>query len=141
MAESTIWWLIAGVLVALELTTGTFYLLMVAIGVSAGALAAHAGLSATYQMIAAAAVGAGAVGLWHGLQARKRLGASAQANFNANLDIGGTVDVQQWQADGTAKVKYRGAEWTAVHRSGVIPSAGLHRVAELIGSRLLVDKT
>ena len=30
MSESTIWWLLAGVAVAVELATGTFYLLMVA---------------------------------------------------------------------------------------------------------------
>ncbi|MFZ2989079.1 NfeD family protein, partial [Ideonella sp.] len=30
MADSTIWWLLAGGAVALELVTGTFYLLMLA---------------------------------------------------------------------------------------------------------------
>ena len=40
MADSTIWWLIAGVLVAAELMTGTFYLLMIAIGMASAALAA-----------------------------------------------------------------------------------------------------
>jgi len=45
MNESTIWWLIAGSLVGIELMTGTFYLLMLAIGASAGAIAAHAQLS------------------------------------------------------------------------------------------------
>jgi hypothetical protein len=37
-------------------------------------------------------------------------------------------------------VHYRGARWTAIHRAGVVPSAGAHRVAELVGNRLLVDK-
>ena len=45
MAYSTWWWIVTGVLVALELTTGTFYLLMLAIGGVSGALAAHAGAS------------------------------------------------------------------------------------------------
>ena len=40
---STGWWLAAGVLVVAELATGTFYLLMLALGLAAGALAAHAG--------------------------------------------------------------------------------------------------
>jgi len=39
---STLWWVIAGTLVALELATGTFYLLMLALGAAAGALAAVA---------------------------------------------------------------------------------------------------
>ena len=42
LSLSTWWWIVAGVLVAAELATGTFYLLMVAIGCAAGALAAHA---------------------------------------------------------------------------------------------------
>jgi hypothetical protein len=32
MADSTVWWLLAGAAVAVELLTGTFYLLMLAIG-------------------------------------------------------------------------------------------------------------
>jgi len=36
-------------------------------------------------------------------------------------------------------VRYRGASWTAIHRPGITPSTGMHRVAELVGSRLLVD--
>ena len=38
MAESTVWWLLAGVAVAAELVTGTFYLLMIALGLASGAL-------------------------------------------------------------------------------------------------------
>ena len=51
MNESTIWWLIAGSLVGIELMTGTFYLLMLAIGATAGAIAAHAQLGFTTQLI------------------------------------------------------------------------------------------
>ena len=43
MAESTVWWVLAGSAVALELLTGTFYLLMVAVGCAVGGLAALAG--------------------------------------------------------------------------------------------------
>ena len=35
MAEPTIWWMLAGAAVALELLTGTFYLLMFALGLFA----------------------------------------------------------------------------------------------------------
>jgi hypothetical protein len=65
MAESTIWWLLAGAAVVIELITGTFYLLMLAIGLAAGALAAHAGLAMTGQLVVAALVGGGAVAGWH----------------------------------------------------------------------------
>ena len=44
MEHSTLWWLMAGAAVVAELLTGTFYLLMLAIGLAAGALAAHLGV-------------------------------------------------------------------------------------------------
>lgn len=65
MSESTIWWLLAGVAVAVELVTGTFYLLMIAVGFVAGAVAAHLGLALVGQIVVAAAAGGGAVALWH----------------------------------------------------------------------------
>ena len=65
---------------------------------------------------------------------------TATANRDVNLDIGETVYVDAWNADGTASVKYRGANWTVVHRSSNAPSTGAHRVAEVIGSRLFLDK-
>lgn len=54
---STLWWLMAGVAVVAELLTGTFYLLMLAVGLAAGALAAHAGLGNTAQILVSALVG------------------------------------------------------------------------------------
>lgn len=141
MAESTIWWLATGGAIAVELLTGTFYLLMLAIGFAAAALAAQLGWSQTAQTVVAALVGGGAVVGWHLRQMKRhRQEPAAQANANVNLDIGETVQVDDWNADGTADVHYRGARWTAMHRTGVTPSPGAHRVAEMIGSRLLVDK-
>ena len=57
MSESSIWWLLAGAAVAVELMTGTLYLLMLAIGISAGAIAAYLGLAVIGQMLVAAAIG------------------------------------------------------------------------------------
>ena len=65
MADSTVWWLLAGTAIAVELVTGTFYLLMVAIGLAAGAIAAHAGGSTSAQLVVAALVGGGAVLGWY----------------------------------------------------------------------------
>ena len=64
----------------------------------------------------------------------------ASSNPDVNMDVGETVQVDNWEADGTASVKYRGAQWTVMHRPGNSPSPGPHRVAEVIGSRLLVDR-
>lgn len=140
MAESTVWWLLAGGAVALELATGTFYLLMLAVGLVAGALAAHAGLGLPGQLIAAAVVGTGAVGGWHVLRGRRPPGPPANADPNVNLDVGETVHVTQWLPDGTAQVRYRGAQWTVALPPGAAPSTGAHRVREVVGNRLIVEK-
>ncbi|CAN7409922.1 NfeD family protein [Acidovorax sp. LjRoot118] len=139
MEESTIWWLAAGIVVVAEMLTGTFYLLMMAVGLVAAALAAHMGLSSALQIIVAALVGGGAVVAWH-FARRKRPGdPSPRADRSVNMDVGETILIEGWNPDGTTTVKYRGAMWTAIHRPGVTPSTGMHRVAELVGNRLLVD--
>ena len=140
MAMSTIWWLLAGGAVAAELFTGTFYLLMVALGLAAGALAAHGGLGLTGQLVAAAVVGAGAVAVWTALRWRNASSLPAGARRDVNLDIGEVVQVAAWEADGTAHVQYRGARWTAIPRAGLTPEPGPHRVTELVGNRLVLDK-
>ena len=140
MAESTIWWLLAGGAVAVELLTGTFYLLMLAIGLAAAALAAHLGLSMQAQLVVAALVGGGAVVGWHLLRQRQPKELPAASNRDVNLDIGETVQVTRWGPDGTTVVKYRGAQWTAVPAPGAIPVAGPHRIREVVGSRLVVEQ-
>jgi membrane protein implicated in regulation of membrane protease activity len=140
MTESTIWWLLAGGAIAAELLTGTFFLLMIAFGMAAAALAAHAGAGTVVQLLMAAVIGGGAVIACYFVKKRRPSDPSARADRSVNLDVGETVFVEEWNADGTATVKYRGANWTVIQRAGHTPSAGLHRVAELVGSRLLVDK-
>jgi len=139
MPESTIWWLLTGTAVAVELLTGTFYLLMLAVGPAAAALAAHAGAGSSTQLVIAAVIGGGAVAAWHLLRPKQPAG-PASANRDVNLDVGETVQVEQWNADGTASVKYRGANWTVVAAPGTAHDTGPHRVREVIGSRLVVER-
>ena len=139
MSDSTIWWLLTGSAVAVELITGTFYLLMLAIGLAAAALAAHAGAGLITQFVVASVVGGAAVAGQYFLRKRRDNDPSVRSLRSVNLDVGETVQVDSWNPDGTANVKYRGANWTAIHRAGVMPATGPHRVAELVGSRLLVD--
>ena len=61
LSAATIWWVLAGILVAVELLVGTFYLLMLALGLAAGAVAAHLGLPLSAQVTTAAIVGGGAI--------------------------------------------------------------------------------
>lgn len=140
MAESTWWWLLALALVAAELLTGTFYLLMLALGVVAGALAAHLGLPLTGQIVCAAVFGAAAVALWYWRTRRRPGDPSPRSLRSVNLDVGEVIHIEQWNPDGTATVKYRGASWTVIQRPGGDAVAGQYRVAELVGNRLLVEK-
>lgn len=140
MDEPTMWWLMAAALVALELFTGTFYLLMLAVGLAAGALAAHLGAAFAGQLVAAALVGSAAVVVGH-LQRRKRKGdPSVRSLRSVNLDVGETLRVDDWQPDGTASVRYRGAQWTAVLEQGQVAEPGNYRVTELVGNRLKVER-
>lgn len=140
MAMTTVWWILAGIAVGLELVSGTFYLLMLALGLSAGALAAHAGASSTIQYLAAALVGGGAVLGWWAYRKRQPAATPAGANRDVNMDVGETVQVAGWNADGTASVKYRGAQWSVAHLPGSELVAGPHRIVEVVGNRLIVDK-
>src|SRR5512141_1002870 len=100
MAQTTLWWLLTGAAVAVELLTGTFYLLMLAIGLAAAALAAHLGFDLTVQLVVAAVVGGGAVVGWHLVRQRRPQELPAEANRDVNLDIGETVHVSRWNPDG-----------------------------------------
>ena len=140
MADSTIWWLLTGAAVAIELVIGTFYLLMFAVGLAAAAIAAHLGMSVTAQLVIAAVIGGGAVVAWHLLRGKKMLGKTAEFNSDVNMDIGQSVHIDAWQADGTASVKYRGSSWTVQLQDGSATGAGSYGIEQVIGSRLIVKK-
>jgi membrane protein implicated in regulation of membrane protease activity len=140
MADSTLWWLLAGAAVAVELLTGTFYLLMLAIGMVAGALAAHAGVSTPLQLVVAALVGGGAVAVWHVVRRRHFAGAAPGSNTNMDFDAGEPVHVDAWSAENTSQVRYRGTVWTAVPAGGTPQGTGPHRVRQVDGSRLVLEK-
>ena len=138
MDDSTLWWLAAGVLVAAELASGTFYLLMLALGAVAAALAAHAGASVSVQVVVAAVTGAGATAVWHWRRAHAPRSAPAQSNRDVNLDIGQTLKVPAWDADGTSRVSYRGAAWSVRFAGDGTPQPGEHVIVGVEGSQLKV---
>lgn len=140
MADSTMWWLLAGALVALELFTGSFYLLMLALGLGAGALAAHLGSGLTTQLVVAALIGSAAVVALHLVKRRQPGDPSVRSLRSVNLDVGEVVHVDTWRDDGTASVKYRGTQWTVILAPDTLAEPGAFRVQELVGSRLRVTK-
>jgi membrane protein implicated in regulation of membrane protease activity len=83
-------------------------------------------------------VGVAATGLLH----RSRLGRPARGNPardpNVNIDIGQHITVDQWH-DGKARVMYRGALWDVELGQGAHPQAGVFKIVEVQGSRLIVS--
>lgn len=138
--QSTAWWVATGLLVVLELTSGTFYLLMLAIGTAAGALGAHAGLTFPGQLLAAAAVGGAAVTLWHRRRLARPAGPPAAENPDMNLDIGSHVHVRGWGADRHARVHYRGSVWGARYAGTSEPAPGDHVIVAVEGPLLVLDR-
>ena len=135
----TFWWVLAGVAVVAELLTGTLYLLLVAVGFAAAAIAAHAGAALPWQIVLAAVIGLGAVLALRQQRRHRPPGPPPQANPDLNLDIGQAVQVDAWAPDGTASVMHRGARWTAVPHAAAPLQAGTWRVREIVGSRLVVE--
>ncbi|XHS77334.1 NfeD family protein [Burkholderiaceae bacterium UC74_6] len=140
MSSATLWWIACGALVAAELATGTFYLLMLALGAAAAALAGWLGFDLPVQFIAAAVIGGGAVLLWHRKRSAQAGGLPAGANPDVNIDIGQTVQVASWAGDGSATVKYRGADWRVRFIGDGSPEAGVHKIRAVEGSTLLLDR-
>ncbi len=140
MDDATIWWIAAGLLVAAELTTGSIYLLMLAAGAAAGAISAHLGLGGTAEVAIAALTGGLGTAGWY--LYRRRQGREAPdvlADRNVNLDVGETVQVSSWDANGRTQVQYRGANWTARYVGSSPAQPGPHRIAKLHGNQLELD--
>ena len=138
-SASTLWWVLAGALVAAELLTGTFYLLMLALGCAAAALAAQVGAGTNVQIISAALVGGGATAAWHLKRARAPRSAPVESNRDVSLDLGQTVQVEGWGADGLARVQYRGAAWSVRFSGTGAPAPGAHVIVAVRGNRFDVQ--
>ncbi|EJN00503.1 NfeD family protein [Herbaspirillum sp. YR522] len=141
MSDWSIWFVLAGVLIAAELFSGTFYLLMIALGLVAGGGLALGGALLEWQLLAAAAVGVAAVlGLRRSRFGRLRRG-RANDDPNQLLDIGQTLEVPAWRQHGSthvARVPYRGALWDVELEAGHAPVPGACIIREIRGSRLIV---
>lgn len=142
MTDWIAWFALAGILVVLEMFSGTFYLLMIATGFVAGGVAAFAGEGAAMQFVVASIVGVIAT---YGLR-RSKWGKTARRDAyrdpNVNLDIGQSLVVDEWsggQGDvQTARVMYRGAMWDVELDMGALARPGTYVIREVRGNRLVV---
>lgn len=128
----TYWFVLAFIFLTVEMFTATFYFLVLAIAAVMAGVAAASGLGLTAQYsIAAAAAVAGTLGL-------RRLRKSRKSVPDVGPDIGQPVKVLTWNADGTARVHYRGAEWDAEPESPGVARESTFYIKAMQGSRLIL---
>lgn len=128
-----VWWIAAAVLIGAELLTGTFYLLAVGAAFAIGGAAAMAGLSMEIQLTVAGVAAVLLIWIAHRWRQRK-----APPTPQPSLDVGQSVRVQGWNPDGTARVSYRGSQWTAELATPDTPRAETMFIAGTRGSVLVV---
>ena len=134
MADYWIWWIAAALLVGLELATGTFYLLAVGVAFALGGVAAWLGAAFPLQMMIGGTLAVIALVIAH--QWRKRHATPAPMH---PLERGHSVKVDRWNADGTARVAYRGTNWDAVVASSETPRAETMYIVATRGSTLVLS--
>lgn len=134
MTDHWLWWILATLLVGAEMVTGTFYLLAVGVAFAVGGLAAFMGASTPMQLLTAgvlAVVGTVIAHRW-----RRRHGGPP---LLPGLDVGQSVQVETWHADGTARVVYRGTHWDGVAATKDTPHRHTMYIVGTRGSTLLLD--
>ncbi len=135
MDPYVIWLVAALVLVGAEMLTGTFYLLVIAVGGATGGAAAWLGAGVTTQFIVASVVGLVGVALlnrWKSVQ-------PSRETTEQSLDVGASVHVESWNEDGSARVLYRGTQWNARLVSAATPRTNPMYIHATEGSTLLIS--
>lgn len=141
MTDWMMWLALAGTLVILEMFSGTFYLLMIALGLVAGAIMATLGFAHPTQMAVAALVGIIATYALRRSKYGRRSHVDATRDRSVNLDIGETVRIDSWQLQhGVAHTRsqYRGALWDIELVPGFEAQPGSFIIREMRGNRLIV---
>lgn len=129
------WLVFAALLVMAELATGTFFLLAVGLALLYPALAAWMGASTGTQLtLAALSIVAHVLAV---MLLRRR--APAPAPEQNSLDVGQRVKIAAWNADGTARVVYRGTEWNAERFDPEMPQADSGIIEEIRGNTLIIS--
>ena len=139
--SSWVWWLVAGVLLAIaELFTGTFVLLMVAAGAFAATAAAALGAPVAVQILVfAAAAGLGLLGVRPALRRRMDDGAAEPETFLTGIE-GAECEVLEQVDLNHGLVRVGGEMWSAraYDATQVIEPGERVHVIEVKGATALV---
>jgi membrane protein implicated in regulation of membrane protease activity len=134
MSAYWVWWIAAAVLVGAELVTGTFYLLVVGIAAALGGMAAWLGAGVPIQFLLAGGCAFVLTFVAHQWRLRQ-----APQSPEVALDVGQMVQVQTWNADGTARVEHRGTQWDAELASPDTPREAALYIVATRGSVLILS--
>ncbi len=133
-----IWFGLAALALIGEVASGTFYLLLVALGLVGGGIAAWLAAGFEWQLAACALVALLGLLVLRRAGVLKKREVNAARNADVNMDIGQTVQVEAWSDAGAARVWYRGAHWQAELAAGHPRMAGAHVIAEVRGNCLVL---
>ncbi len=118
MSLTTIWLILAALMIACEIFTTTFYLLAIAIGFLAAAIAAYFNLSLEIQFgLSGFFTLIGVLGVRHW----KIKNSPPVIRVDID-DIGQRVTIENWIDGQHARVKYRGSYWDAIVAANVEPN-------------------
>jgi len=129
-------WVLALILVSIEMLTGTFYLLALAVAVAIGGVVGWLGGGFYWQLFAvgvAGVVGCTAAYYWNHKSGR-------DAEKQVAFDVGQRVRVVNWNDDGSARVTYRGSWWDAIAATPDTPRRDSMIIVEVRGSVLVLGE-
>lgn len=131
-----IWFVVAVIALILELLTGTFFLLLVAVAAAGAGVVSWLGGELTWQLLAFSVLGIAGFFILKSSGVIKRGSRnSARRNTDVNLDIGQTVYVAEWSPMKTAVIQYRGAQWQVRLDPAETgnPTPGSYRITDVDG--------
>lgn len=126
MSMVSVWWIVTGLLMIIEMRLGTWYALILALGTTCSALVAQNNHSVIFQLlIAIVTISLAYIAFYLDRQRRlmyfnqykrqlaQRPHQHISPKYLEDLDAGQTVSVFHWDQQGRTKVKFRGREWLA----------------------------
>ena len=140
MQPYVIWFIAAFALVGAELMAGTFYLLVIGLGLAAGGVAALFGVEFGVQVAVAALLSVAGIVVLRKTRAGAML---RQGEPQVSMDVGQTVHVIERRADGSLRVDYRGSQWDAEADEplpeGPVKTIGTLYIRAVRGTKLIVS--